>query len=140
MKRLFAIGIILLSLIGCGSRNAQKSTESTSETNSDAAVEVFIFHAAQRCATCKAIDAVVAEVLENDFSDDLKAGKIVLRDVDGSKPENRSLVEKYEVYSTSLLLDAGGTVTNLTKDAFQYARSNPDKLKEILRANISKAL
>lgn len=61
MKRLFAIGIVLLSLMGCGSRNAQKSTESTSEINSDAAVEVFIFHAAQRCATCKAIDAVVAE-------------------------------------------------------------------------------
>lgn len=140
MKRLFAIGIILLSLIGCGSRNAQKSTESTSETNSGAAVEVFIFHAAQRCATCKAIDAVVAEVLENDFSDDVKAGKIVFRDVDGSNPENRPLVEKYEVYSTSLLIDAGGTVTNLTNDAFQYARSNPNKLKEILRAAISKAL
>lgn len=26
MKRLFAIGIVLLSLMGCGSRNAQKST------------------------------------------------------------------------------------------------------------------
>ena len=140
MKRLFAIGIVLLSLMGCGSRNAQKSTESISEINSDVAVEVFIFHAAQRCATCKAIDAVVAEVLENDFSDDVKAGKIVLRDVDGSKPENRALVEKYEIVSTSLLLDAKGNVTNLTNDAFQYARSNPDKLKEILRANISKAL
>ena len=140
MKRLFAIGIVLLSLMGCGSRNAQKSTESTSETNSDAAVEVFIFHAAQRCVTCKAIDAVVAEVLENDFSDDVKAGKIVFRDVDGSKQENRELLTKYEIYSTSLVLDAGGKVTNLTNDAFQYARSNPDKLKEILRAAISKAL
>ena len=118
MKQLFAIGIVLLSLMGCGSRNAQKSTESTSETNSDAAVEVFIFHAAQRCATCKAIDAVVAEVLENDFSDDVKAGKIVFRDVDGSKQENRELLTKYEIYSTSLVLDAGGKVTNLTNDAF----------------------
>ena len=140
MKRLFAIGIVLLSLMGCGSRNAQKSTESTSETNSDAAVEVFIFHAAQRCATCKAIDVVVADVLENDFSDDVKAGKIVFRDVDGSKQENRELLTKYEIYSTSLVLDADGKVTNLTNDALQYARSNPDKLKEILRAAISKAL
>lgn len=140
MKRLFSIGIVLLSLMGCGGRNVQKSTESTLENSSDAAVEVFIFHAAQRCATCKAIDAVVAEVLENDFSDDVKAGKIVFRDVDGSKQENRELLTKYEIYSTSLVLDAGGTVTNLTNDAFQYARSNPDKLKEILRANISKAL
>ena len=140
MKRLFPIGIVLLSLMGCGSGNAQKSTELALESNSDAAVEVFIFHAAQRCATCKAIDAVVAEVLENDFSDDVKAGKIVFRDVDGSNPENRPLVEKYEVYSTSLLINAGGTVTNLTNDAFQYTRSNPDKLKEILRAAISKAL
>lgn len=140
MKQLFAIGILLLSLVGCGGSNVQKSTEPTLETNSDAAVEVFIFHAAQRCATCKAIDAVVAEVLENDFSDDVKAGKIVLRDVDGSKQENRELLTKYEIYSTSLVLDAGGNVTNLTNDAFQYARSNPDKLKEILRATISKAL
>lgn len=140
MKRLFAIGIVLLSLMGCGSRNAQKSTESTSEINSDAVVEVFIFHAAQRCATCNAIDAVVAEVLENDFSDDVKAGKIVFRDVDGSKQENRELLTKYEIYSTSLVLDADGKVTNLTNDAFQYARSNPNKLKEILRAAISKAL
>ncbi|MCI6318398.1 MAG: hypothetical protein MR784_02000 [Rikenellaceae bacterium] len=35
MKRLFAIGIVLLSLMGCGSRNAQKSTESISEINSE---------------------------------------------------------------------------------------------------------
>ena len=140
MKQLFAIGILLLSLVGCGGRNVQKSTESTLENSSDAAVEVFVFHAAQRCATCKAIDAVVAEVLENDFSDDVKAGKIVLRDVDGSKQENRELLTKYEIYSTSLVLDAGGNVTNLTNDAFQYARSNPDKLKEILRAEIIKAM
>lgn len=140
MKQLFAVGILLLSLVGCGGRNVQKSTESTLENSSDAAVVVFVFHAAQRCATCKAIDAVVAEVLESDFADDVKSGKIVLRDVDASNPENRPLVEKYEVYSTSLLLDAGGKVTNLTNDAFQYARSNPDKLEEILRANISKAL
>ena len=140
MKQLFAIGIMLLSLMGCGNRHAKNSAESAAASNPDAAVEVYVFHAAQRCATCKAIDAVVAEVLDNDFADDVKSGRVVLRDVDGSKPENRALVEKYEIVSTSLLLDAKGNVTNLTHDAFQYARSNPDKLKEILRAEISKAL
>ena len=140
MKQLFAIVIMLLSLVGCGNRNAKNSAESAAASNPDAVVEVFVFHAAQRCATCKAIDAVVAEVLENDFAEDVKSGRVVLRDVDGSKPENRALVEKYEIVSTSMLLDAKGNVTNLTNDAFQYARSNPDKLKEILRAEISKAL
>lgn len=140
MKQLFAIVIMLLSLVGCGNRNAKNSAESAAASNPDAAVEVYVFHAVQRCATCKAIDAVVAEVLDNDFADDVKSGKVVLRDVDGSKPENRALVEKYEILSTSLLLDAKGTVTNLTNDAFQYARSNPDKLMEILRTEINKAL
>lgn len=140
MKRLLAIGIMLLALMGCGSGNAQKSSESSSESVSDAAVELFVFHSAQRCATCKAIDAVVAEVLESDFSDDVKSGKVVLRDVDCSKTQNRNLMEKYEVYSTSLILDAGGKVTNLTNDAFKYARSNPERLKELLHTEISKAL
>lgn len=140
MKKLFAIGIMLISLMGCGGRNAQKTAASTLESSSDAAVQLFIFHAAQRCATCKAIDAVVAEILESDFEEEVKSGTVVLRNVDGSKPENRNLMEKYEVFSTSLILDAGGKVTNLTNDAFQYARSNPDRLMEILRAEICKAL
>lgn len=140
MKHRFAIGIMLLSLMGCGGGNSRKPAELSSSGNSDAAVEVLVFHAAQRCATCKAIDAVVAEVLENDFADDVKSGKVVLREVDASRPENRALVEKYEIYSTSLLLDAKGKVTNLTNDAFQHARSNPDRLKEILGTEISKAL
>ncbi|MCQ2343957.1 MAG: nitrophenyl compound nitroreductase subunit ArsF family protein [Paludibacteraceae bacterium] len=139
MKQVFAIGIMLLSLFGCDGQSAQKSTE-TKTTRQKAAVEVFVFHAAQRCATCKAIDAVVSEVINNDFADDVKSGRVVLRDVDVSKSENKSLVEKYEIYSTSLLLDSGGKVTNLTNDAFQYARSNPERLKRILRTEISKTL
>lgn len=140
MKRIVTIGVMLLTLIGCGGRNSQKSSNSSTATDSAAAVKVYVFHAAQRCATCRAIDAVVAEVMNNDFTDGVKSGNVALLDVDITKPENKSLVEKYEIYSTSLLIDAGGKVTNLTNDAFQYARSNPDKLKEILRANISKAL
>ena len=85
MKQLFAIGIMLLSLMGCGNRNAKNSAESAAASNPDAAVEVYVFHAAQRCATCKAIDAVVAEVLHNDFSDDVNSGRVVLRNVDRSK-------------------------------------------------------
>lgn len=140
MKRILTIGVMLLSLMGCGGRNSQKASESSTATDSRAAVKVFVFHAAQRCATCKAIDAVVAEVMNNDFADDMKSGKTAFMDVDISKPENKGLVEKYEIYSTSLLIDASGKVTNLTNDAFQYARSNPDRLKEIFRTEISKAL
>ena len=55
MKQLSAIVIMLLSLVGCGNRNAKNSAESAAASNPDAAVEVYVFHAAQRCATCKAM-------------------------------------------------------------------------------------
>ena len=138
MKRTALILMMLLSLAGC--RQGGKSTSQAISDESPAKVQVLLFHAAQRCATCRAIEAATKEVLDADFAQQVKDGIVVLWDIDGSLRENEALVDKYEVISTSIFVDDEGKVTNLTNDAFSYARTEPERFKEILRSTITKAL
>lgn len=138
MKRTALILMMLLSLAGC--RQGGKTASQAMSEESSAKVQVLLFHAAQRCATCRAIEAATKEVLDADFAQKVKDGIVVLRDIDGSLRENEGLVDKYEVISTSIFVDNEGQVTNLTNDAFSYARTEPDRFKEILRSTITKAL
>lgn len=138
MKRTALILMMLLSLAGC--RQGGKTASQAMSEESSAKVQVLLFHAAQRCATCRAIEAATKEVLDADFAQQVKDGTVELRDIDGSLRENEGLVDKYEVISTSIFVDDEGQVTNLTNDAFSYARTEPDRFKEILRSTINKAL
>lgn len=138
MRRTALILMMLLSLAGC--RQGGKPASLTTSEESPAKVQVLLFHAAQRCATCRAIEAATKEVLDADFAQQVKDGIVVLRDIDGSLRENEALVDKYEVISTSIFVDDEGKVTNLTNDAFSYARTEPERFKEILRSTITKAL
>lgn len=138
MKRTALILMMLLSLAGC--RQGGKTASQAMSEESSAKVQVLLFHAAQRCATCRAIEAATKEVLDADFAQQVKDGIVVLRDIDGSLRENEGLVDKYEVISTSIFVDDEGQVTNLTNDAFSYARTEPERFKEILRSTITKAL
>lgn len=138
MKRTVLILMVLLSLAGC--RQGGKTASQAMSEESSAKVQVLLFHAAQRCATCRAIEAATKEVLDADFAQQVKDGTVELRDIDGSLRENEGLVDKYEVISTSIFVDDEGQVTNLTNDAFSYARTEQDRFKEILRSTITKAL
>lgn len=138
MKKIVVIFMLLLSLLGC--KQVSKSTSTATSEESPAKVQVLLFHAAQRCATCRAIEAATKEVLDADFAQQVKEGTVVLRDIDASLRENETLVNKYEVVSTSIFVDDEGIVTNLTNDAFSYARTEPDRFKEILRNTITKAI
>jgi len=138
MRRALSIIAAAILLISCNGHN--KTAVNDKVTESGAKIEVLIFHGAQRCATCKAIDAVTQGVLDSEYFSELKDSVIVYRDIDGTLKENEELIEKYEVVSTSIFLIASGTPIDLTKEAFTFARTNPDKFKEILRSHIDKAL
>ena len=79
-----------------------------------------------------AIETGVKEVLETDFAGQVGAG------------ENGALADKYEVTWSALLLnkwrDGKETVTDLTRFAFANARTNPERFKAELCAEIRKQL
>ncbi len=140
MKTMLFSVLTFIALTACGNAPKKQSTDAAPKN----CVEVLSFHGKQRCATCIAIEKSTKEVVEKEFAQQIKDGKIYFRIIDISKPENEALADKYEVTWSSLLInklqDGEETVNNLTEFAFANARSNPEKFKVGLKAEIEKLL
>lgn len=132
---------LIIGLISCNGGEA--TTANAAEPVKDH-VEVIYFHGKQRCATCMAIEKEAKAVVERQFANDVKNGKVVFRTIDISDPKNESLANKYEVSWSSLYLttfkNGKETRQNLTEFGFGNARSKPDVFKRGLAEKINAAL
>ncbi len=120
-KHLILLTIALMTFLSCG-----KSSSKTSENDvADDITQVLYFHTKKRCITCNAIERLSKEVV-----DSLANEKIVMRIIDIT--EDEVMADKYEVTWSSLILDRGGNVNNLTDMGFGYAKNNPEAFKSKL--------
>lgn len=137
MKKLFIV-LFTVSLAFCFSpSNAQetKLVEEKVDSKEVIKVEVYYFHGTRRCETCKAVGKVSQELVEDKYGNNENVSFI---EIDFDEPGNEDLVEKFEVTSSGLYVYNQSDVINLTTYAFQYARTNPDKLRSKLRNTINK--
>ena len=141
MKKYLFLLTLMIGLLSCSGREG--STANAAERVKDH-VEVIYFHGKQRCATCMAIEKEAKAVVEQQFSNDVKNGKVVFRVIDISDPKNETLANKYEVSWSSLYLtsfkNGKETRQNLTEFGFGNARSKPDVFKNGLADKIKAAL
>lgn len=127
----FALSLICLLSACSGGRNGSQNHEQSQTTISDtvrAPIEILYFYGKQRCATCRAIEQAVVELMQSELREAIASGLVHYRAVDWT--QETALAERYEVAWSSLIIDCNGKVTNLTEQAFAYARQQPDKLKE----------
>lgn len=136
--------LFLTMIIGLISCNGGEATTANAAEQVKDHVEVIYFHGKQRCATCVAIEKEAKAVVEQQFANDVKNGKVVFRVIDISDPKNESLADKYEVSWSSLYLtsykNGKETWQNLTDFGFGNARSNPDIFKKGLAEKIKAEL
>lgn len=141
MKKVMLFLTLMIGLISCNGGDA--TTANAAEPVKDH-VEVIYFHGKQRCATCMAIEKEAKAVVEQQFANDVKNGKVVFRTIDISDPKNESIANKYEVSWSSLYLttfkNGKETRQNLTEFGFGNARSKPDVFKRGLAEKINAAL
>ena len=127
----FALSLICLLSACSGGRNGSQNHEQSQTTISDtvrAPIEILYFYGKQRCATCRAIEQAVVELTQNELREAIASGQVHYRAVEWT--QETALAERYEVAWSALIIDCNGKVTNLTEQAFAYARQQPDKLKE----------
>ena len=144
-----------LVLAGCSSSqpsaNADQSNKTVSQTRAQSElpmssketvadkVQVFLFHATQRCSTCIAIGKLAGETVSERFQDELKSGKIEFREVNIDLPENKELAQKFQASGSALYLNAiRGTQDSIEQDAKVWRLTgDPDAFKNYLEGRIN---
>lgn len=94
----------------------------------DKGVEVYYFHFSRRCATCKTVEEVTKNAVN-----ELYGEKVPFTAVNLDEPEGEKKGEEIGVNSQSLLIVSGDTKIDITSEGFMNARSNPDKLKQVIK-------
>ena len=125
MKQTLLLFIAMLSLFSCGGNASKKEIPNVD----DDVTQVLYFHTQKRCITCNAIERLTKEVV-----DSLANDKIVMHIVDIT--EDDAMADKYEITWSSLVLDRGGRVKNLTDVGFGYAKNQP----QVFKAKLVEAL
>jgi thiol-disulfide isomerase/thioredoxin len=141
MKRVIAL-FSLIFVIGIFTSNAQCCNKTAQADNSadalamveegnESAVKAYYFHTSRRCATCKTVEKVAAESLQELYGD-----KIQLQAVNLDNKENEALAERLKVGGQSLLFVNGAKKTDITTDGFMYAVRDPEKLKAKIKETV----
>ncbi len=140
MKSKLLIGMLILSLI-LGSCNSKDKKENSAEPNTvettkseNLKLQVYYFFSSHRCPTCVSIEENTKNVIETNFKDEVERGIVQLAYIDIEDKSNKTLVEKLQVYSSSLILvenkNGNEIVHDLTEYAFTYSRKQPEVFKQ----------
>jgi len=128
--RFLIIVFVAISMNMSCSAQADRKKENTTTVKNDK-VEVFYFHYTRRCATCQAVEKVTKETVQ-----ELYGNKISFEGVNLDEPDGEIKGHKLGISGQTLLIKSGDTKINLTNEGFMYARSNPEKLKEIIQEKV----
>ena len=137
------VQLIFVSLLLTGTLFTCQA-QTTSKTDQDETlvisgrIKVYYFHNTRRCETCKAVEAVTRNTLEENYPEQMKEGEITFQSLNIEEDINEPLARKLHVSGQTLLIVKDGNKKDLTNDAFMYARSNPEKLKEKIISTIEK--
>ena len=139
IKELLLIFSLVLTITACAADTKGKTTSAAKN-----GVEVLYFHGPMRCRTCVAIEKATKELIDSQFANDVKSGKLVYKEVDLGTKEGEKIGDRYEIAFSSLLIvkKEGGKekVINLTEDGFKYAVSDKAKLQSIISARLKELL
>lgn len=138
MSFLWALALACLSPDLMRAQSPQNSTTTTAEKPKFVA---YYFHATARCVTCRKIEQLSAEVINNSFSSELKSGNLEFRSVNMEEEQNQHFVEDFKLYTRSLVIvrysgDKVEEHKNLTR-VWELVHS-PQQFGEYVRTEIGK--
>lgn len=150
-KKALILPLLILSVFiftGCSSNNNESKSFRANEIKASETklkadkVQIFTFHATQRCATCIAIGKLSGEVVEEYYQPELRDGKIEVREINIDLPENKELVAKFQASGASLKINAiYNDEDHINEDAVVWRlTSNPAQYKSYLKSKIDNLL
>jgi len=95
----------VMALGTAGSIPATKPQELLSHSNQlSKKVIVYYFHGTARCRSCLRIEALTNQAIQDNFSDDIKAGRLQWQKVNVDEPGSKHFVKDYGLYTKSVVV------------------------------------
>ena len=140
MKKTLLLALtIIITISGLYATTKAKKAKQTSPI-----VEVLYFHGKQRCATCIAVGNYAKEVVDQEFTNQKKAGLVKFKEIDISTPEGEKIADRYKVTWSALYVNQWKNGkeqrTDLTSFAFENAREDTPAYKKRIRELITSLL
>ncbi|MDA3820327.1 MAG: nitrophenyl compound nitroreductase subunit ArsF family protein [Candidatus Delongbacteria bacterium] len=131
--RLIGFALLVLTLGTACSGNKENETDKSQKTTVETSdgVHVYYFHNERRCATCKAVEAESKKAVQELYGEDVKFSVFNLE-----TPKGETKAEEIGASGQSLLIVGGEENINITSEAFMHAKSDPEKLKQIIKEKI----
>jgi hypothetical protein len=136
MVKLKLTGALLLLLAySCGP--AGKNQNISFEENSDR-VQIVMFHLAQRCESCDAVETETKAILEGEYKSELDSGKIRFLTYEINSDDGRKLAERLRASGQGLFIVKGDSIADLTVPAFFFASTDPGRYHDSLTKELGK--
>lgn len=142
-KIIIGIGVIALILIAIFVVKPKNNLTNGLNTTGATKIQVFLFHATQRCPTCIRIGKLAQATVEERFAEEIKSGKIEFREINIDLPENKALAEKFQATGSALYINSiKNEQDNIEEDAmvWQLAGSDAIKFKDYLENKLNNIL
>ena len=108
-----------------------QNNQKTTSVSAPGKIEAYYFHFNARCVTCMAVEAEAKADIES-----LYPGKATFKAVNLDDASSRAMAERLKVSGQTLLFVKGDKQINLTSEGFLYAKTNPAKLKSIIKQKV----
>ena len=139
-KIIIGVGMIALILLAVFVVKPKNNTINNTNLTGATKVQIFLFHATQRCPTCVRIGQWTKATVEERFPEQLGSGKIEFREINIDLPENKELAEKFQAGGSSLYINSiKDGQDNIAEDTmvWQLAGETSDKFKNYLSNKIN---
>lgn len=107
-------------------------------------VEVYYFHADERCESDLQIEQETKNVIDHAFKEEIANGTVVLHIVNFMSPENQAITDKFEIGWSSLVLNKIESKEeekiDINEFAFTNIPANPDNFRSGLEQQIRQIL
>lgn len=111
--------VMVMTCSGCQQRQAN-NTSTSSDINglkAEPTVIVYYFHGTRRCFSCITVETNAAQVIEDNFQQQITDGSLMWMPLNMDEPGNKELTEKFGIITNTLVVAkmAGGNYTGYKK-------------------------
>ncbi len=139
MKKGIKTLLLLVLLTGNACRTGERNEGVAFVADADY-IQVILFHLAQRCESCTAVERETQWVLEQEYWEEVHAGKIKFVSLDFQTENGKKAAGLLRASGQTLFVVKGDSIEDLTSAAFMFASTNPEHYREALRKTLDQYL